>query len=84
MLIKDDPQPILEIYIMSVETRTMLKDAIFDVLGGIGAEISPLEIYGVLEEVKMDVRDRAMIEIKEAKKENRNIAWEKKQNEKIN
>ena len=60
---------------MSVKTRKILTEAIYDALEEIGDDIRPSEIYGVLETVKMDVHDGAIEEIKKAKKENRNPRW---------
>lgn len=40
---------------MSKESREKLGDAIYDALEKLGDDISPSEIYGVLETVKMDI-----------------------------
>ena len=62
---------------MSQKTRVKLINGIYDVLEEIGDDIRPVEIYGVLETVKMDVHDGAIVEIAKAKKEGRAPRWVK-------
>lgn len=60
---------------MSVESRRVLTEGIYDVLDQIGDDIRPSEIYGVLETVKMDVHDGAVREIKKAQKVGKKPRW---------
>ena len=60
---------------MSVKTRKILTDKIYDALETIGNNIRPSEIYGVLEAIKMDIHDGVVEEIKKAEKQGRNPRW---------
>ena len=52
---------------MSKEARNKLINAIYDVLEIEVKNLSPSEIYGSLETVKMDIHDKAVKAIKENK-----------------
>ncbi len=60
---------------MSRKSRNKLIGLMYDALEDLGNDISPTEIYGVMENVKMGVRDNAMIEIEKSKEEGRKPRW---------
>ena len=60
---------------MSRKSRDQLICKFYTALEEVGTTISPTEIYGVMENVKMGVRDNAMREIAQAEKEHRKPRW---------